>query len=398
MAGRELATKDGIASAEIAGPGFINLRLQPTPGAGSSPRCWRAARPTATATSTPGATSTWSSSPPTPRARCIWAAPVGRRWATRWAVCCPRAAPRSPASTTSTTQAARSMRFVRSLVAAAGGEPAPDDGYGGDYIGRSRRRYVAVEPDALDVTRSGRDLPAGRRRADVRGDQGGSARVRHGLRRLVPRAVAARLRRRRRGRRAAQGLRAASISPTARWWLRSTEYGDDKDRPVIKSDGQPAYIAGDIAYYLDKRARGFDLCIYMLGADHHGYIGRLKAAAAAFGDDPAVVEVLIGQMVNLVARRQAGADEQARGHRRHDGRPGRRGGRRRGPVLADPLVGRLDAGRRPRPARAAQQRQPGLLRAVRARPAGVAGPQRRRPRASPRARRSSCWSTRARAT
>ncbi|MGN0101152.1 MAG: DALR anticodon-binding domain-containing protein, partial [Dietzia sp.] len=61
-----------------------------------------------------------------------------------------------------------------------------------------------------------------------------------------------------------------------------------------------AYIAGDIAYFLDKRERGFDLCIYMLGADHHGYIARLKAAAAALGDDPAAIEVLIGQMVNLV--------------------------------------------------------------------------------------------------
>jgi arginyl-tRNA synthetase len=69
---------------------------------------------------------------------------------------------------------------------------------------------------------------------------------------------------------------------------------------VIKSDGQPAYIAGDLAYYLDKRQRGFDLCIYMLGADHHGYIARLKAAAAALGDNPDTVEVLIGQMVNLV--------------------------------------------------------------------------------------------------
>jgi len=84
------------------------------------------------------------------------------------------------------------------------------------------------------------------------------------------------------------------------WWLRSTDFGDDKDRVVIKSDGRPAYIAGDIAYLLDKRGRGFDLCIYLLGADHHGYIARLKAAAAACGDDPAVVEVLIGQMVNLV--------------------------------------------------------------------------------------------------
>jgi arginyl-tRNA synthetase len=83
-------------------------------------------------------------------------------------------------------------------------------------------------------------------------------------------------------------------------WLRTTDFGDDKDRVVIKSDGQPAYVAADIAYYLDKRQRGFDLCIYMLGADHHGYIARLEAVAAAVGEDPATVEVLIGQMVNLV--------------------------------------------------------------------------------------------------
>jgi arginyl-tRNA synthetase len=83
-------------------------------------------------------------------------------------------------------------------------------------------------------------------------------------------------------------------------WLRTTDFGDDKDRVVIKSDGAPAYVAADIAYYLDKRERGFDLCIYMLGADHHGYIARLKAIAAALGEDPATVEVLIGQMVNLV--------------------------------------------------------------------------------------------------
>ena len=117
---------------------------------------------------------------------------------------------------------------------------------------------------------------------------------------MVPRAVAARLRRGRR-RRASGSRRPTTLYfNDGAWWLRSTEYGDDKDRAVIKSDGNPAYIAGDIAYFLDKRARGFDLCIYMLGADHHGYIGRLKAVAAALGDDPAVVEVLIGQMVNLV--------------------------------------------------------------------------------------------------
>jgi len=83
-------------------------------------------------------------------------------------------------------------------------------------------------------------------------------------------------------------------------WLRTTDFGDDKDRVVIKSDGAPAYVAADIAYYLDKRERGADLCVYMLGADHHGYIARLKAVAASLGEDPATVEVLIGQMVNLV--------------------------------------------------------------------------------------------------
>ena len=83
-------------------------------------------------------------------------------------------------------------------------------------------------------------------------------------------------------------------------WLRTTDFGDDKDRVVIKSDGQPAYIAGDLAYLRDKRARGADLCIYLLGADHHGYINRLKAIAACAGDDPEVnIEVLIGQLVSV---------------------------------------------------------------------------------------------------
>ena len=84
------------------------------------------------------------------------------------------------------------------------------------------------------------------------------------------------------------------------WWLKSTDYGDSKDRVVVKSDGNAAYIAGDIAYVADKFDRGHDLNIYMLGADHHGYIARLRASAQALGYDPEAVEVLIGQMVNLV--------------------------------------------------------------------------------------------------
>ena len=89
------------------------------------------------------------------------------------------------------------------------------------------------------------------------------------------------------------------------WWLRSTDFEDDKDRVVLKSDGEAAYIAGDIAYVADKFDRGHTRAIYMLGADHHGYIARLRAAAQALGYDADAVEVLIGQMVNLVRDGQA---------------------------------------------------------------------------------------------
>ena len=84
-------------------------------------------------------------------------------------------------------------------------------------------------------------------------------------------------------------------------WLRTTDFGDDKDRVLVKSDGELTYFASDTAYYVDKRARGFDVCIYLLGADHHGYVARLKAIAACAGDDPDVaIEVLIGQLVKIL--------------------------------------------------------------------------------------------------
>ena len=84
-------------------------------------------------------------------------------------------------------------------------------------------------------------------------------------------------------------------------WLRTTDFADDKDRVMIKSDGSFAYFASDSAYYISKRERGFNLCIYMLGADHHGYVGRIKAIAACAGDNPEDdVEILIGQMVKII--------------------------------------------------------------------------------------------------
>ena len=84
-------------------------------------------------------------------------------------------------------------------------------------------------------------------------------------------------------------------------WMRTTDFGDDRDRVLIRSNGELTYFASDTAYYLDKRSRGFDRCIYLLGADHHGYVGRLRAMAACAGDDPdANIEVLIGQLVTIM--------------------------------------------------------------------------------------------------
>ena len=192
-------------------------------------------------------------------------------------------------------------RFTSSVIAAAKGEPPPEDGYAGGYIGEIAAQVLAKDPDALS-------LPDTEMREAFRAI-GVNLMFDHIKQSLhdfgtdfdvythedsmhtsgrVDQAVA-------------QLRENGSIYESeGAVWLRTTDFGDDKDRVVIKSDGHPAYIAGDLAYFLDKRQRGFDLCIYMLGADHHGYIARLKAAAAALGDDPDTVEVLIGQMVNLV--------------------------------------------------------------------------------------------------
>lgn len=193
-------------------------------------------------------------------------------------------------------------RFVRSLIAAAKGEPAPEDGYAGGYINDIAAEVIKAEPSALS-------LPEAERHETFRriGINLMFSEIRQSLHEFgtdfdvyfhenslhESGAVEA----------AVQQLKDSGnlYFDDGAWWLKSSEYGDDKDRVVIKQDGNPAYIAGDLAYFKDKRNRGFDLCIYMLGADHHGYIARLKAAAAAFGDDPATVEVLIGQMVNLVS-------------------------------------------------------------------------------------------------
>ncbi|WP_129657970.1 arginine--tRNA ligase [Rothia uropygialis] len=190
-------------------------------------------------------------------------------------------------------------RFSGSLLAKARREAAPENGYGGQYIDDIAQRVLREVPDALesnDPQEVFRKYGVAMMFEDIKQslhDFGVDFDVYFHENSLFESGEVDRVLEQLKG---SDKLYFADGA----WWLRSTDYGDDKDRVVIKSDGNAAYIAGDIAYIADKRARGANLAIYMLGADHHGYIARLKAAAAAIGDDPDAVEVMIGQMVNLV--------------------------------------------------------------------------------------------------
>ncbi|BBX95666.1 arginine--tRNA ligase [Mycobacterium lacus] len=296
-----LTNADGIAEAEMAGPGFINMRLEASAQAKVVDNVIDA-----------GDTYGHSQLLATHKVNLefVSANPTGpiHIGGTRWA------AVGDALGRLLSTQGADVVReyyfndhgaqidrFATSLIAAAKGEPTPVDGYAGTYVTDIAAQILRKAPGALN-------LPDAEMRETFReiGVDLMFAHIKESLHQFgtdfdvythedsmhssgrVDQAIA-RLR------------ESGNIyEKDGATWLRTSAFGDDKDRVVIKSDGKPAYIAGDLAYYLDKRQRGFDLCIYMLGADHHGYIARLKAAAAAFGDDPDTVEVLIGQMVNLV--------------------------------------------------------------------------------------------------
>jgi arginyl-tRNA synthetase len=178
----------------------------------------------------------------------------------------------------------------------------PEDGYAGSYIGEIAARVVAAEPGLLDQPED-----AQLRAFRARGVELMVAEIRSSLESFgvhfdvffsettlhqsgaLEKAIA-RLRE--------QGH---VYEAEGAVWLRTTDFGDDKDRVLIKADGEPTYFAADCAYYLDKRARGFDKVVIMLGADHSGYVGRYRALVAATGDDPdAHLEILIGQLVNLL--------------------------------------------------------------------------------------------------
>ncbi|MCQ9369903.1 arginine--tRNA ligase [Corynebacterium sp. 35RC1] len=297
----ELAQREEIESAEIAGPGFLNIRLAAAAQGEIVAKVLEAGSNYGHSTDLSGEVI---------NLEFVSANPTGpiHLGGTRWAAVGDSLGRVLEAQGAKVTReyyfndhGRQIDRYTNSLIAAAQGEPTPEDGYGGAYIQDIAQQVLAANPGVLDLPE---DEKAEAFRAtgvqiifdhikttlhefgvdfDVYFHENSlfeSGAVESAVNKLKENGNL--------------------YESEGAWWLRSSNYGDDKDRVVIKSDGDAAYIAGDIAYVANKFDRGHTLAIYMLGADHHGYISRLRAAAAAMGYDPSRVEVLIGQMVNLV--------------------------------------------------------------------------------------------------
>lgn len=193
-------------------------------------------------------------------------------------------------------------KFGNSVKAAALGEAIPEDGYHGAYIPELAKQVVAENPGISDLPEpqrgeAFRDAAYALQLADQKRVLDNfnthfdvwysekslhtSGAVDRGFEKLK-----------------SQGHMFVEEGAT---WLRTSDFDDDKDRVLIKADGALTYFASDTAYYVDKRNRGYDLCIYLLGADHHGYVNRLRAVAACAGDNPDEnIQILIGQMVKML--------------------------------------------------------------------------------------------------
>ncbi len=390
MAPRDLATllvahlerTPGVASAEVAGPGFVNIRLD-------SAAQGEVARRAVDASDAWGHSDTLAGT--TINVEFISANPTGplHLGHTRWAALGDAIARvLAAAGATVATEfyindrGAQLEKFGASVMAIANGRPVPEDGYHGDYILELAARIVAEHPEylelpddeqlvafreaayALQLDQQKQVLDLFRTHFDVWASERElheSGAVERGLARLREQGHV--------------------FEQEGAVWLRTTDFGDDKDRVLIRGDGSPTYFASDTAYYVDKRARGFDVNIYLLGADHHGYVNRLRAVAACAGDDMDVnVEVLIGQLVKIT---RAGEEVKL--------------SKRAGTIVTlDELVqevgvdaARYTLSRYPAdsPAHArhrghdpGHQRQPGVLRAVRARADRVRPAQRGRAR------------------
>jgi arginyl-tRNA synthetase len=292
---------DGIASAEVAGPGFVNIRLD-------SAAQGELARTVVTQGTLWGHGSSLAGR--SVNVEFISANPTGplHLGHTRWAAVGDAIARVLAAAGASVAKefyindrGVQMDKFGASVMAAANGRPVPEDGYHGGYILDLAAAIVMAKPDitslpedqqlvafreaayALQLTQQKQVLSLFRTEFDVWFSERSlheSGAVERGMAKLREQGHV--------------------FEQEGAIWLRTTDFGDDKDRVLIKADGEYTYFASDTAYYVDKRARGFDLNIYLLGADHHGYVNRLRAVAACAGDDmDDNVEVLIGQLVKI---------------------------------------------------------------------------------------------------
>jgi arginyl-tRNA synthetase len=296
-----IADLPGIASAEVAGPGFVNIRLDTASQGELARTVVEAGESWGTGTALAGRVV---------NVEFISANPTGplHLGHTRWAAIGDAIARvLTAAGATVTTEfyindrGVQMDKFGASVMAAANGRPVPADGYHGGYILDLAAAIVIARPGirelpedeqlvafreaayALQLRQQQQVLELFRTHFDVWYSERSlyeSGAVVRGLATLMEQGHV--------------------FEQEGAVWLRTTDFGDDKDRVLIKADGEYTYFAADTAYYVDKRARGFDLNIYLLGADHHGYVNRLRAVAACAGDDmDDTIEVLIGQLVKI---------------------------------------------------------------------------------------------------
>jgi len=302
----KLRDDEAITAVEIAGPGFINLRVAADAQGKVAQAILEAGEKYGTSDSLQGRTI---------NLEFISANPTGplHLGHTRWAAVGDALARVLAAAGASVSRefyindrGNQMDKFGASIEAAALGLPVPEDGYHGDYIADLAKQIVAENPHIVDLPEgerlaafreAGYKLQLAEQQDQLDGFQthfdvwyserslhdtgSGVDKVAHGLEKLRE-----------------QGH---LFEADGALWMRTTDFGDDKDRVLVRSNGELTYFASDTAYYVDKRERGFDVCIYLLGADHHGYVGRLKAMAACVGDDPERnIEVLIGQLVKIM--------------------------------------------------------------------------------------------------
>ena len=297
----ELAEVPGVSGVEIAGPGFINLRLEAAAAGQLARDVVEDGADYGDVTDLEGQAI---------NVEFISANPTGpiHLGHARWAAvgdALARVLVRAGAEVVKefyiNDRGVQMDNFGRSLQAAATGAAIPEDGYQGDYITDVAQEIVQSEPGILQ-------LPADEQLAAFReaGYQLQLAEQKESLHRFRTDMDVWRSERElhESGAVASAFDRFRELDhfyeADGAQWLRTTEFGDDKDRVLVKADGEMTYFASDTAYYFDKRARGFDICIYLLGADHHGYVNRLRAVAACSGDDAdRNIEVLIGQLVRI---------------------------------------------------------------------------------------------------